>query len=359
MKKYIKSLLFMLVLLIAITPCVSQQVAAEAYHSTDYAVEGGRMEIDFENENDYQKFDLYTEFDRKPWQMDGAMYAWSLAEQKMILRDKTYEDVDVSVDISTINADGKFDSGIYVYVSAASGTSITGWNVNVEHSASQATMDLKLHRFEGSWKGIAVEVLGLPYEGDTVHLRVVVKDGVLYAFYNHRTEPTLTYEIGSGSGAVGLRNFYSPNYFDNFTVTGAGNAVQTAELDAALALAQEEVKKPLAQQSLTELQQAITLAENAVTQAQTDNALLALNKALERSVSLSTFEQLQALLAQVEEIKNPNNAVYTENSWNSFTAVKNICLKLTNEDTEYDISYWYERLERRASELIAFVAEGE
>ena len=333
-----------------------QPAAAEV----DYSVEGGRFTVDFEKWDDYGDFALYTEFDKKPWQMDGAMYAWSLAEQKIILRGKSFEDVEVSVDISTINECGKFDSGIYVMASnVGSGMdAITAWNVNVEHGATNSTMDLKLHRFEnGKWMGIKVEILGLPYSGDTVHLRVVVKDGMLYAFLNGKTTPTFTYEVGEGSGLVGLRNFYSPNYFDNFSVTGLANAVRTSKLDETKALATEELTKPLASVCKAELEAAIALAENAETQSQVDEAQAALDSALKRAVTARTYSELSELIGKAGEIENPDGEKYTGNSWNSFQAVKQICDGLTEESSEYDISYWYGRLQARIDNLVAYEGE--
>ena len=337
-------------------PAALQPAVAEP----DYSVEGGRLEIDFEEKDDYGYFDLYTEFDKKPWQMDGAMYAWSLAEQKIILRGNVYEDVEVSVDISTINECGKFDSGIYVMASSVSGRmdSITAWNVNVEHGATNSTMDLKLHRFEnGKWMGIKVEILGLPYSGDTINLRVVVKNGMLYAFLNGSKTPTFSYNVGKGSGLVGLRNFYSPNYFDNFAVTGAANTPSTFELDRTKAVAENALEENLATDCRNELRAAIALADKAETQQEIDAAMKALENALDRLVTVKTYSDLVKLIETADAIENPNGEVYTYNSWNSLLMVKDICKNLTEETSEYDISYWYGRLQARIDGLVAYIAE--
>ena len=235
---------------------------------------------------------------------------------------------------------------------------ITAWNVNVEHGATNSTMDLKLHRFEnGKWMGIKVEILGLPYSGDTINLRVVVKNGMLYAFLNGKTTPTFTYEVGEGSGLVGLRNFYSPNYFDNFSVTGLANTVRTSKLDEMKALATEELTKPLASVCKAELEAAIALAENAETQSQVDEAQAALDSALKRAVTARTYAELSELIGKAGEIENPDGEKYTGNSWNSFQAVKQICDGLTEESSEYDISYWYGRLQARIDNLVAYEGE--
>lgn len=357
MKKATRLLSAALMLTVAIVPVTLQQTAVA---EPDYSVDGGRLTIDFENKNDYQQFTLLTEFDKQPYQMDGALYFWTLCEQKAILSEKQYGDVEVNVDISTINECGKFDSGVYVAASGANGSinGITAWNVNLEHGASQSTMQLKLHRFEkGSWKGAIVEIGSIPYTKDCVHLRVVVKGGVLYAFLNNNSKPTFSYEIGETVGQVGLRNFYSPNYFDNFTVTGIGNEVDRSELKEAVELAQETIKKTLAQESSNELNVALALAESANTQSETDAALKALLAALERAVTAHTYAELTSLVSQADEILNPNGDVYTANSWNSFLAVKAICKTITEDSSEYDISYWYDRLLARKEGLIAYITE--
>lgn len=344
---------------VALGACLPQQTALAV--TDEYFVEGGRYSVDFNEVEDADLFGLYTEFDKLPWIMDGKLYAWTLAEQKVIFENKLYTDVDVSVDISTINPSGKFDSGIYV---AASGVGnhidmITAWNVNVEHGAGGKTMDLKLHRFQnGSWKGAIVEIFSLPYTGDNVHLRVVVKDGMLYAFLNYAEKPTFTYEIGETAGLVGLRNFYSPNYFDNFTVIGEGNEVDFTQMNAYQEQAAAALEKNLADTCIAELNAALALANGATTQSQADAACKALEEALERAVEKNTFDGLTALIAQANEIANENGSVYTENSWASLQAVKSICETLTAESSEYDICYWYSALEARINGLIAFLTGG-
>jgi len=325
-----------------------------------YIVSGGRFVVNFDDAEEEGLFDLFTEFDKYPWVMDGKMYAWHLAEQKMILRGKTYTDVDVSVDISTINPLGKFDSGIYVAASNAGNAldEITAWTVNIEHAPKSKTFVVKLHRFlNGTWRGAVTQSVPLLYTEDTMTLRVVSKAGTLFAFLNRMEEPLFSYDIGFSEGLVGLRNYYSPNTFDNFVVVGEANSVDRGELEAQIALTQEALQRDLLQTCKDELNEALRLAEIAVTQREVDEAAEKLKEALARAVERETLEGLQLLLAQADALTNENGAVYTENSWASLQAVKAICRELTEHSGEYEISYWYKALEARINGLISFVTE--
>ena len=331
-----------------------------AFAVTDQYVVGGRFVVNFDDAEEAWLFDLYTEFDKYPQALDGKMYAWPLAEQKMILRGKRYSDVDVSVDIATINPRGKFDSGIYVAASNAGNAldQITAWAVNIEHAENSPSFVVKLHRFlNGRWQGVATTSGSLLYTEDTINLRVVSKGGMLFAFLNHSDEPLFSYNVGIEEGLVGLRNYYSPNTFDNFVVIGEANAVDRAELGAQIALAEAGLEKDLLQACKDELNEALRLAELAVTQGEVDEAVEKLKQALARAVERETLEGLQLLLTQVDALTNENGAIYTENSWSSLQAVKALCRELTEKSGEYEICYWYKALEARINGLISFGAE--
>lgn len=359
MKKLITTIFSVIfALAIAIVPNLSRSVTG-VY--ADYFVEGGRFTVDFEEKTDEEYFQLFTEFDKKPWVMDGKMFTWSLAEQKMILKKYLYSDVDVSVTISTINKSGKIDAGIYVQASEANYRldAITAWCVNVEHGASQKTFNLKLHRFEqATWKGAKVEIMGIPYYSDTVRLRVVVKSGMLYAFLNESKTPTFNYFIGEAEGQVGLRSFYAPNMFDDFSVTGSAHEPDKTLINELIAKAEEKLLNADAITEANELNFAMQNAKIATTQSQIDKAVKALQIALERAIAKRSLTELNSLIAEAEKITNENGGVYTANSWNSFVAVKEICKKQNEESSEYDISYWYARLQAKISGLIAYNVGG-
>ncbi len=343
-------------LAVVLVPMLAQQPAKA---NAEYVVEGGRMTIDFEKESDEKLFYLYSEFDKEPWLMDGKLYAWTLAEQKMILANHIYYNVDVSVDIHTINKNGKFDAGIYFYANdyRSNIDGIDAWCVNVEKGAGQKSFYVKLHRFKQGYTGAFAEVKGVPFTTDVINLRVVVNAGYVYAFINGAKNPILSYKVGQGAGNVGLRSFYSPNYFDNFTVTGTPHPVDKTEMQNLAEKATAELNNTLPQACIEELNSAIKLSQDAQTQTQVDEAVKALKTALENSVDKVTYQQLTELIATANELQNPDGNVYTENSWNSLNAVKDICANLTEQSSEYQISFWYEKLECRIAGLVKYSME--
>ena len=338
----------------------SAAIAAE-----EYCVDGGRIEIDFDDSADEDLFILHTEFGTMPQIIDGKLAAWPLAEQKMFLEGQWYSDVDVSVEISTINENGKFDAGIYVQgMPRADGTfdGVTAWNVNVEHGAGERTFWLKLHRYvEGNWK-LVLEIPGYHFYKPSVRLRTVVKNGILYAFLYGQDEPEFSYEIGNSYGLVGLRSYYSPNLFDNFCVTGQDNPVDLTKLSALLEQARVQDFDIFTKESSVELREAIEFAEAVVAapvQKQVDVAVCKLQQALSDLIKAYDFDALQNLIERASSLQNPAYSVYSKNSWDSLMAVTEICKKLTAEDTEQQISYWYGRLELRINALIAYGGSGQ
>ena len=346
-----------LAIAIAIIPSLSRP-ATGAY--ADYFVEGGRFTVDFNEKSDENYFQLFTEFDKKPWVMDGKLFCYTLAEQKIILKNYVYTNVEVSVDLSTINECGKIDAGIYLQASNPNYQldSINAWCVNVEHGASEQTFNLKLHRFENkTWKGAKVEIMGIKYTSDTVHLRAVLKDGIISAFINNETQPRFSYNVGVTTGQVGLRSFYAPNVIDNFTVTGAPHEVDRTYLNELVSKAENALTKSIPESSKMILESAIIKATSSVSQLEVDQAISALEIALESAVEKYTFAELCDLIAQADAITNPEGKVYTANSWNALIAVKNICSGLTEESSEYEISYWAGRLQAKINGLVPYITE--
>ncbi len=356
-----KKLSIFLTALIAVAALVLPLPRQANAVTDDYFVEGGRVVYDFSSPSQGDDWAFFTEFDKLPWIQGGKIFAWTLAEQKMILKDRIFTDVDVRVDISTLNKNGKFGSGIYVCangVNSAMDGLISGWAVCLEHGASQLKYDVKLHRFENnSWKGAEAEAKGINYTGDTINLRVVVKSGNLHAFINGATTPVLSHHIGSSSGKVGIRCFYSPNTFDNFTVIAPGISTDKTELNALTQKAEELKNQPLAKESLEQITAALGLSQRATTQTEVDEAVKALKNATDNAVIKASIEQLTALISEVELLDNEGGMVYTVNSWNSLMAVKNICLSLDENSSEWDISYWYSRLNVRKNGLIPYLTE--
>lgn len=350
MKKHILIITMVLLLVVGVSSLVSNVPTASAQES--YEVVGWRTTIEF-NPGDEERLSLYTEFDRSPWLMDGKLYFWTLAEQKAIFKERKYDDVDVSVDISTINPSGKFDSGIYVHANNVGGRldQVDGWVVNLEKGAGQSSYYLKLHRFEnGRYRGCFVEVSGLRLPLNNVNLRVVVKSGVLFAFVDHQATPVFNYTIGSQSGYVGLRNFYSPNYFDNLSIVGTGNKKDVSS-DVVIEDAKKIDSGKLTAESEKTLNNAIDAAEKADNQYSLEKAIAALEKAMKDALVKRTAEDLATAIEQAEKITD--GSVYTENSWNSLQSVLAICRNVNTADEEA-VSYWTYRLELKILLLVEY-----
>lgn len=327
--------------------------------SDPYTVEGGRVVYTFEDTSDLRAFGRYSQLGYNMYVAEGKLWSYVFGEQKVVLKDKQFEDVDVSVDIETLNARGKFGSGIYVGASNPSDAAdgITAWQVAVERDAGQPSYNVRLHYFQnGSYVSYYAAAYSIPVVRDVIHLRVVVKDNVIYAFTDGRREPLFSCDTsvwGGAAGMVGLRCYYSPNRFDNFSVTGELLPVDTAEMDALAEAAQAKLKENLAAESRSALEAALALAEAATTQTETDDAAAALSQAIGRAVTAHTAAELAALIERAAALRNPEEARYTANSWASLQKVLEIAQTKTAAG-ERELSYWYERLDARVRNLIAY-----
>lgn len=350
MKKNIVIIALILAVAIGFSSLFLSTPVASAQAS--YEVVGWRTTIEF-NPGDEKHFSFFTEFDRSPWLMDGRLYFWTLAEQKVIYLDHKYDDVDISVDISPVNKSGKFDSGIYVHANDVGGKldKIDAWNVNLERAADKTTYFLKLHRFEnGRYMGCPIEVSGLRLPMNKVNLRVVVKSGILFAFVDHQETPAFRYNIGSKSGYVGLRNFYSPNYFDNLSIVGVGNQ-KDSSFDTIIDDAKKIDLDKLTAESENALNSAIDAAEKADNQYSLENAVAEIKKAMHDALIKRTAEDLDSAILTAEGITD--SSMYTANSWNSLQSVLSICKNVNTADEEA-VSYWTYRLELRMLSLIKY-----
>ncbi len=319
---------------------------------TSYEVAGWRTDISFDA-GDEKYFNFYTEFGRSPWLQEGKLYVWNLAEQKAIYNVRKYDDVDVSVDISAISTLGRLDSGIYLHANNVNGNlnGATAWTVNLERNPDNNTGFLKIHRFNGGkYEGCPAMVSGLKLPMDTINLRVVVKSGMMYAFLNRETVPTLTYEIGQEEGYVGLRNYYAPNCFDNLSIVGEGN-----EKDSSSSTVINETEKfdtdKLTAGSEQAINDALQAAKNAENQYRLEEAIAALKKALNNAVLKRDAEELALAIDKAESITD--GSVYTQNGWKSLCAVLEIgkTVDLTDEEA---VSYWTNQLERKLALLVKY-----
>ncbi len=349
----------LLCIAISLTMIMATVFSVGSVFATEVSVPGGETSIVFEDE-DINKFDLYTEFDQLPYIVDGKLYMWSLAEQKAIYKVTSFSDVEVEVDIGTVNKNGKFDSGILIQASGVGSAigALTGWGISIENGTG--TNFIKLHRWENQvWQGVKYEKSGIILN-QVNHLKVVVKSGVLYAYLNYSETEEFSYNVGNVSGYVGFRCYYAPNYFKNFSVKGTYLPVSVGELTVLLNEAEAIDKDLLTANSKNVLTSAIETAssakKSATDQLVIDNAVTALKTALNKLNYKHTYAELTVLIGQAKEIKN--NGKYTENSYNALQGVISRCDTLKETDSEEDVSYWYNRLELRVQTLISYKIEG-
>ena len=323
--------------------------------ATVVEVSGGRKIITFETE-DEEMFELYTEFDRLPYILDGKLYMWSLAEQKAIYKNCNFSDVEVEVDIGTINKNGKIDSGIIVQASNVTGVldGLTGWCINLENGSGKKY--IKLHKWiNAEYIGHIVEK---PVETlrQVNHLKVTVKNGILYAYLNYSEQEEFSYNIGTTAGSVGLRCCYAPNYFDNFSITGTVFSPDKKNLTDLMERVSEIQMDLLTDSSKNALTEAINVCNSALTsveQTVVDNAYAQLKTAYENICYNHTYEQLSLLIEKARAITN--GGIYTQNSFNAMTVVLGRCLAVTETSSQDEISYWYKRLELRINTLITYL----
>ena len=323
-----------------------------------YHVEGGKVAFDFEDENQLTSFDAFTQFLMPPFMMDGSIYFDTLSESKFIYNEYTFTDVDVSVDINTINPHGKFDTGIYI------GTDFDNpidhciaYEVNLEKGADQTRFYLKVHRFYYGWRGAQIELSNLKLPTVDLNLRVVVKSGILYAFVNHEKTPRLNLNIGIGANYVGIRNYYSPNYIDNFTVIGNGLEVQKTKLDQLIAQADALDGSKYTTNSYNELMSVLVEAKNAQqssNQYAIDKYTELLEKALANLVIKRTASELDETLVRAKAISNGDEK-YTLNSFKALTMVIAICENV-DRNNEDDVSYWCNQLDKKIEALTEYIS---
>ena len=325
-----------------------------------YQVDGGKISIGFDK-SDEDILDFYTEFDTYPYLMDSKLYAWTLAEQKVIYNQFRFSDVDVSIDVNTINKNGKFDCGIYVqgnnFTNRLDGCS--AYCLNLEKAAGNNSFYLKLHQFYNfAYVGAKKSISGLKLPTQNLNLRAVVKDGVLYAFVNNERTPRFSYDIGISEGYVGIRSFYSPNYFDNLTIIGKGVPYYRSDLEVMLEKAQELDLSKYTSKTATVLEEAISIAQEALVssnQYEIDEAYAKLKKAYDEMQELRTMSQFQSVISEAKKYINDQNT-YTKNSFDSLMIVLERCEKIDGED-EDEVSYWCCTLEDKIASLTPYLTK--
>lgn len=323
-----------------------------------YHVEGGKVVFDFEDEDQLDSFDAFTQYTMPPYMMDGSIYFDTLSESKFIYNERAFSSVDVSVDINTINPNGKFDTGIYFGNDFGNPIDhCIAYEVNLEKGAGANSFYLKIHRFNYGWRGVQVEISGLKLPTVNLNLRVVVKNGFMHAFVNHEKTPRLNFSVGSGANLVGVRNYYSPVYVDNFTIIGNGLEVQKSKLDQLIAQADALDASKYTTNSYNALASVLAdakIANQGSDQYAIDKYTDLLEKALANLVIKRTASELDETIARAKTYSNEDQR-YTLNSFKALTMVIAICENVdrSNED---DVSYWCNQLDKKIAALTEYIS---
>jgi len=110
---------------------------------------GGKIEFEFST-LDTRNFACYSSGEAGMEIREGKLFAPARTVTKAAYYTQAYEDVTVSVDITSVIQKGRLDSGIILAGSNFGNgmDSFTGWVVNVEREIGAQACDVRLHRFD-------------------------------------------------------------------------------------------------------------------------------------------------------------------------------------------------------------------
>ena len=168
----------------------------------------------------------------------------------------------------------------------------------------------------------------------------------------------MTYDFGAPiTGYVGLRSFYSPNWFDNLSIIGEPLAHDTSELDRLREVAGRIDVSALTQVTADELTDALREAHEAKdegTQYEIDAATERLRAAIKGVTVRRTYAEFVAAVTAARAYTNPDGAVYTVNTWQSLQRVLDWCEQYNEQTDEQTISYWTARIEYKIACLMTY-----
>lgn len=350
-------------LLIPLSFCLSLPIAPAARIGKNNApsiISGGTIQFDFANPEDVSHFDLYTSYESNPSFNDGIMYSYLYAEQKVILRDVSLSEYLIEADFGPSVYKGHIDMGFYVKCANPSDSVdvIQGWQVNIKHDDNNANWDLRLYKFDNAWLGTFKEVKNMPFWNDEwIHLSVLVKNGFVTSYINSDYDnPMFTYNIGAGAGLVGIRSFKSPAKVRNLQITSPSFEINTTALSSLINECDTLSENDYTPSSWSKMQAVLTQAKvvlaSPINQLAVNDAIKDLKEAKANLLVKKTYEQLQALIVECEQITDAEN--YTQNSYQSFIFCLNRAKQLTQSSSVEDISFNYKMLEYRKNELIRY-----
>ena len=323
-------------------------------------IEGGTVGFDFNNPDDISRFDLYTSYETNVSFNDGVMYSYLYAEQKVILRDVSISEYLIEADFGPSVYKGHIDMGFYIKCANPNNEvdGIQGWEVNIKHDDNNANWSLRLYKFNNSWEGTFEEVTDMPFWNDEwIHLSVLVKNGIVTPYIdNNYDNPMFSYNIGTGAGLVGIRSFKSPAKMKNLQITSPDFEIDKTQLSVLINECDALNENDYTPFSWNKMQAILLQAKDVLSspknQLVINDMIKELKEVKDKLLERKSFEELQTLIAECEQITDKEN--YTNNSYASFLFCLNRAKQLTSSSSIEDISYNYMILENRKNELIRY-----
>lgn len=320
------------------------------------SISGGRHT---ENFDELPQMDLYYELEGQTMTLHhGRLYTPATSETKAVIGDKTYSRVQAEVDITPVIKNGRVDSGFYVQLTSVNNglDQVIGYNVNIEHATGADTFCIKLHRFNNRYLGAVVEVDNIAYKSDTIHLKVVLFDVMLYVYVYDNPKPVLTYNIGNTEGMIGLRNFHAGVYFDNLSIISEDIPVDKSALDKVIADTAIEDEAVYTEDSLSNYKSALAKVNemySSVYQERIDEAVLELYDAYGGLHLIRNKDTAQALITKAEDMLSHADE-YIQNSQASVRFTMNMLIEAVSDSDENEIAYWYDLLDYRMAVAVKY-----
>ena len=127
--------------------------------------------------------------------------------------------------------------GLYLFIDdpREGGDFLNAYNVFVSHEDGTNSYQPTLYAFrsDAGYNGTLATGSAYTSSDEWVTLKVVVKNGTLYAFLGDQTDPCITYTLSEElSGNIGLRSYYNHSVFDNLTIQSLQykNAMKTFDV---------------------------------------------------------------------------------------------------------------------------------
>lgn len=209
-------------------------------------------------------FEVYSSEAANVKYINNSIVTSSNSETKLISREiEKVDEADINVDISGTNGN-VINSGLYVYAGDVTNESdkIDAYNIQIEEKTN-GTYSVSLFNFSKD-KGFLGKIAdGGTYSlvDNTVHLRVVIKNSLIFAFVDGSDTPCISYAVKNKErGGIGIRSQYCSNKYSNFNVI-ASSYSDLSELKSLISQVRSMDLSSYTADSVNDLLMLITQAE--------------------------------------------------------------------------------------------------